>query len=429
MKNNTKQESMRVIELVVENYMGVKAVQIKPVGNVVRVEGKNGAGKSTVIDSIWVTLCGMDEAGKHPLRNGEKKGRTYVDLGDIRVERKFTESGTYLEVSDVDGKRIPRPQEFLDQFYTKTTIDPQNFIKLKAPERRNLLLELTGKKDEIEELDEQRQELYNERTLVNREVKTLQGKLVGRKPETESGVEVPIAGLMKELELSIAADNAHAKDVALVSEWSHKLERLDDAVETRQLQINKLQAEIEGFNAEIMAAAKSLQAVEERVDAAPESNTADIRVRVSEAEKTNELVRKNAEYFGLDKQLRQKEKAAAGLTDTIAGIDERKVEILGEAELSIGAIGFDGDILLINGTPFDDLSTSEQLKASLEIAVSQNPRIRVVRVSDGNVFDEDNMDAIEVWAEEHNCQLWIERVSNSPDGLGFFIKDGAVVEP
>jgi hypothetical protein len=36
------------------------------------------------------------------------------------------------------------------------------------------------------------------------------------------------------------------------------------------------------------------------------------------------------------------------------------------------------------------------------------------------------MDAIEVWAEDHNCQLWVEKVADNPDGLGFFIKDGSI---
>jgi DNA repair exonuclease SbcCD ATPase subunit len=417
---------MKVIELVVENYMGVRAVQIRPAGNVVRIEGKNGAGKSTVIDAIWAAIGGTDETGKHPLRNGAKKGRVFVDLGDIRVERKFTEAGTYLEVSDVDGKRVPRPQEFLDQFYTKTTIDPQNFIKMKAADRKSILLDLTGKRDELNALDEQRTELYQERTLTNREVKTLQGKLAGRIPLTESGVEVPIAGLLKKLEESIATDNAHSADVARVAELSGKIARLDDARENHQAQIRRLEADIDKWNAEVLELSEELILVESRTDVAPKSKTTQIREQIAEAERTNEAVRKNSEYFELDAQLRMAEQTSADLTGAIVGIDERKSEILNETALSIGSVGFDGDVLLVGGIPFDDLSTSEQLKVSLEIAVSQNPRIRVVRVSDGNVFDEDSMSEIELFALEHDCQLWVERVVDAPDGLGFFIKDGTV---
>ncbi len=427
MKKSTE-SIMKVIELVVENYMGVKAVQIKPVGNVVRVEGKNEAGKSSVIDAIWVTIGGASESGKYPLRNGAKQGRALVDLGDIRVERKFTESGTYLEVSDKDGKRIPRPQEFLDQFYTKTTIDPQNFIKLGSNARRNLLLDLTGKRDEIEELDEQRRILYEDRTLVNREVKTIQGKLAGRTTTTESGTEVPIAGLLKELEASIAADNALVKDRALVADSRNRVSRTTDRIELNKQSIQKLKDEIVLLEQEVKTAEKAMSAVVKRVENATESKTSTIRMQIADAEKLNEVVRRNKEWFELDAQLKMKECESKSLTDTIEGIDGRKTEILQESALAIGTVGFDGDTLLVNGVPFDDLATSRQLLVSLEIAISQNPRIRVVRISNGNVFDEDNMSVLEAWADEHDCQLWIEKVLDSPDGLGFFIKDGSVAE-
>ena len=427
--SNAQQNSMKVIELVVENYMGVRAVEIRPTGNIVRIEGKNGAGKSSVIDAIWVAIGGTGESGNHPLRNGTKKGRSYVDLGDIRVERKFTEAGTYLEVADKDGKKIPRPQEFLDQFYSKTTIDPRNFIQMRPTERRDLLLDLTGKRDEIEELDEQRESMYGERTLVNRELKTLQGKLAGRGvPAPDAGVEIPIAGLLKELEGSIAADALHSKNVAAVVDYTHRVARLDDAVDHKRKQIAALEEEIETLVEETTRMADRLAAAEEQVDLAPYSETARIRERISAAEHTNERVRKNAEVVELGSKLTACEVAARNLTEAIEGIDERKTEILGESALSIGQVGFDGDTLLVGGVPFDDLSTSEQLRVSLEIAVSQNPRIRVVRVSDGNVFDDDSMGEIEAWADDHDCQLWIERVADAPDGMGFFIKDGSVVE-
>lgn len=429
MTDKTEQNGMKVIELVVENYMGVRAVQIKPVGNMVRIEGKNGAGKSSVIDAIWVALAGMGESGAHPLRKGEKKGRAFMDLGDIRVERKFTENNTYLEVSDREGKRIPRPQEFLDQFYSKTTIDPQNFIDMKPPERRNLLLDLTGKRDEIEELDEQRVEMYGERTLLNREIKTLQGKLVGRSAGAgEVEREIPIAGLLKELEVSIANDSAVSTDRSFVVYTQGKIEQGRSKIESRQEQIRKLLDEIEVLKSEIQCMKEDVDAAANRVRNAPESVTASIRTQIAEAENTNALVRKNKEVVELDSQLKAKEVAVRNLTSAIEGIDDRKVEILQESVLSIGQVGFDGDVLLVDETPFDDLSRSEQLRVSLEIALSQNPRIRVVRISDGNVFDEDSMDEIEQWAQEHDCQCWIERVLDTPDGMGFFIKDGSVVE-
>jgi DNA repair exonuclease SbcCD ATPase subunit len=430
-----KQESMRVIELVVENYMGVQAVDIRPDANVVRIEGKNGAGKSSVINAIWSGIGGMTESGKHPLRNGAKKGRTFVDLGNIRVERKFTEAGTYLEVSDKDGKRVPKPQEFLGQFFSKTTMDPMNFLSMKPADRRDLLLELTGARDEIVALDAQRSALYEERTLVNREVKSLQGKLSGVQVPVGDVEEVPIVGLLEALEASLKsdADVVADKDIISRSESSLKftngqIENCKNRIAELERQIQTWKKNIKDFEADIATFKADAEMARSRVESAPPSQTDAIRGQIADAEKSNEVVRRNRELVDTADRLKDKKSEADALTDEITVIDDRKKQILQESALSVGSVDFDNDTLLVDGTPFDDLSTSEQLRISLEIALSQNPSIRVVRISDGNVFDEDNMNDIEVFAEEHDCQLWIERVADKPDGLGFFIKEGSVIE-
>lgn len=42
-----------IISLTVENIKKIKAVTIRPTGNVVEITGRNGQGKSTVLDAIW----------------------------------------------------------------------------------------------------------------------------------------------------------------------------------------------------------------------------------------------------------------------------------------------------------------------------------------------------------------------------------------
>ena len=49
---------MRIIRLQAENIKRLQAVEIEPHGDVVKITGKNGAGKSSVLDSIWMALAG-----------------------------------------------------------------------------------------------------------------------------------------------------------------------------------------------------------------------------------------------------------------------------------------------------------------------------------------------------------------------------------
>ena len=49
---------LRIIELRGENVKIIKAIRIRPKGNVVIISGKNGAGKTSVLDLIWYCLDG-----------------------------------------------------------------------------------------------------------------------------------------------------------------------------------------------------------------------------------------------------------------------------------------------------------------------------------------------------------------------------------
>jgi DNA repair exonuclease SbcCD ATPase subunit len=62
---------MRILRLEADNIKRVKAVDITPEGNVVIISGKNGAGKSSTIDTIWLALSyrAASKSNPNPLRS------------------------------------------------------------------------------------------------------------------------------------------------------------------------------------------------------------------------------------------------------------------------------------------------------------------------------------------------------------------------
>jgi recombinational DNA repair ATPase RecF len=54
-------KTMQIIELRAENFKRITAVRIRPDGKVVNISGRNGQGKSSVMDSIWATIASMAE--------------------------------------------------------------------------------------------------------------------------------------------------------------------------------------------------------------------------------------------------------------------------------------------------------------------------------------------------------------------------------
>ena len=53
-------DEMRLLEFAVQNVMKIKWAHIRPKGNVIVVGGRNGQGKSSLLQAIGFLLCGAE---------------------------------------------------------------------------------------------------------------------------------------------------------------------------------------------------------------------------------------------------------------------------------------------------------------------------------------------------------------------------------
>lgn len=169
-----------ILSLVAENVKKLKVVRIQPAGPVVVVGGNNAQGKTSVLDSIAAAMLGKKSMDEQFLREGQKKGYIEIKLTDIIIRRTFNDNGGgTLTVSDNNGKKYGSPQELLNSVVGKISFDPLDFSRLKSSEQIEIIKNITGVNFDV--LDSQRKLIFEDRTLVNREIKTLEGKLSGLK--------------------------------------------------------------------------------------------------------------------------------------------------------------------------------------------------------------------------------------------------------
>jgi len=201
---------MKIVALEAENVKHLKVVQIKPDGSLIVIGGDNAQGKTCVLDSIEYALNGAGSIPAKPIRNGQKKARVVLDLGDITVIRTFTDKGTNLIVKNKDGATFASPQAMLDKLVGALTFDPLEFSKMDAKKQANVLKQLVGLN--FDKIDAQYKDLFDKRTVVNRNGKDLKAKLDGMtKHENVPDEEVSIDELGKQY--SIAVQNNQAIDV------------------------------------------------------------------------------------------------------------------------------------------------------------------------------------------------------------------------
>jgi len=80
---------MKLVRLFAENIKRLKAVEIVPKGAVVEIRGKNGAGKSSVLDSLCMAIGGKSASPSKPIRIGEEEAVVVAEFDDLVIRRRW----------------------------------------------------------------------------------------------------------------------------------------------------------------------------------------------------------------------------------------------------------------------------------------------------------------------------------------------------
>ena len=170
---------MRIIKLVAENFKKIRAVEITPTGDLIEITGRNGAGKSSILDAIWAALKNADHIQAMPIRKGADKARIRLDLGELVVERKFSPSGSVLTVESDKGARFTSPQGILDKLLGALTFDPLAFVNQEPREQFESLRKIVPLEVDLDQLDRLKRTDFDKRTEINREAKSLRAQADG----------------------------------------------------------------------------------------------------------------------------------------------------------------------------------------------------------------------------------------------------------
>ena len=396
---------MKIISLTAENVKRLRAVEITPDGNVVTITGRNAQGKTSVLDAIWLALGGGAAGGEtvRPIRDGEDKASVTLDLGDLVVVRTWTGDKTALTVKSADGAKYGSPQGVLDALVGRLSFDPLEFTRLSARDQVAALLDLVDLDVDLDDLAHRRQAAYDTRAEIGR-----QGKAIGDIPAL---VDAPSE------EVSASTLIAEIQAAQRVAASQHdETDALNLAVE----KVSALKAELANWESTVKTRKAKVTAHVTVPDI--ESLEADLR----NVEETNRAVRHNA--TATDAKGRKDILLAnyQAQTDAIEAIDKAKAAALAKAKFPVDGLGFDEDGVTFEGIPFSQASSAEQIRVSLAMAMSLNPKLRVIRILDGSLLDADNLALIGEMATAQDYQVWIERVSDT-SATAVVIEDGAVI--
>lgn len=420
----------------VENFMKVKVVRLKPDGSLIEIAGDNENGKTSLLNAIWVALGGADAFPTDPIRDDQQEALIKLDLGEIRVTRKFRRKEgsppytTTLVIEAASGARLDKPQTILDGLVGKLTFEPMGFMDLTDKEKFAALRVFVPEVD-FDAIEGQNQSDYDKRTDENRRAKELAAQAAGIiVPEKMEVQRIDVTQVVADLEAAELHNQTLTQRVQRRQAVEDEAGRLEAESRKIEARIVDLQKQIEKLWADMREAGDKAAQMREKLAEAPPlpeaMDTAALRAKITEAQTVNADLDKYERKMQLLSQAEQHEAASKALTDAIEARKENVRAKIASAKMPVQGLSLeDGGRILLNGHPFADASTAERLRTSIAVAMAMNPTIRIIRITKGgNDLDKKSMKIVADMAAEHGYQVWIEVLEAKHGPAQIIMEDG-----
>jgi len=432
---------MNLLKIEITNFKNITEITVIPGGENVTFTGKNGAGKSAILDAFYTAVTGkkLDDPVKHGAERAEVKAHIGEKMTEYVVKRIWTQGGKTdrVEVVNAEGMSpVGGNQTFLNKFINLISFDPAEFTNMKDADRLLFLKSLSGL--DTADVDAKYAAVYTERTSVNKELTTAKVRLKDA-PQLIPDVpaETPdINAITDQIEKAeeVADENLSCqKDVKV----------FNDVIDVQKEKIAQAEAELERMKVYLTDRYDDLIVAELSVKntdkAAIESVDTIVKLKeqltgVSEVLKnqaTNEARSENIATYSDDVSVLESQ--SKKLTDQLKEIAAQKAKAIAEANMPIDGLTIEDQKVIYNGTMYSMLSAGEKLRVSCAMAMALNPELKVICVRDASLLDEDGIAMIESIAAENKYQLLTEKVGGyEPESIHIVdgsIQTGAVSEP
>ena len=408
--------TIKINALQVENVKRVKAVALEPSANGLTViGGKNGQGKTSVLDAIAWALGG----DRYRPSNAEREGSTLpphikLELSNgLTVERSGKNSA--LKVVDTTGKRSG--QQLLNEFVEQLAIDLPRFLQASNREKADTLLQVIGVGDQVHSLEVKEKEVYNRRHMIGQEADRKR-KHADELPHYPAAPKEPVSAsqLIRQQQDILARNGENQRKRMRANQIEHEYGKAAAHVSLLRSQLADAEKQLQQLEADLAIAQK------DALDLQDES-TEEIERSLQEIEQINIQVRANCDREKAEQDAAYYAQQYQDLTNELEEIRHDKYALLDSAKLPLPGLSVEDGELTYNGKKWDCMSGSDQLIAATAIVRAINPKCGFVLLDKLEQLDADTLLNFGSWLEEQGLQAIATRVSTGPE-CSIIIEDG-----
>ena len=410
--------TIKINALQVENVKRVKAVALEPSANGLTViGGKNGQGKTSVLDAIAWALGG----DRYRPSNAEREGSTLpphikLELSNgLTVERSGKNSA--LKVVDTTGKRSG--QQLLNEFVEQLAIDLPRFLQASNREKADTLLQVIGVGDRIHELEAKERDVYNRRRMIGQDADRKR-KYADELPHYPAAPKEPVSAsqLIRQQQDILARNGENQRKRMRANQIEHEYGKAAAHVSLLRSQLADAEKQLQQLEADLAISQK------DALDLQDES-TEEIERSLQEIEQINIQVRANCDREKAEQDAAYYAQQYQDLTKELEEIRHDKYALLDSAKLPLPGLSVEDGELTYNGKKWDCMSGADQLIAATAIVRAINPKCGFVLLDKLEQLDADTLLSFGSWLEEQGLQAIATRVSTGPE-CSIIIEDGFV---
>lgn len=405
----------------IENVKRIKMLQYQPAANgLTLIGGKNNQGKTSVLDAIAWALGGDRFKPSAAVRDGAyAPPHLKIELSNgIVVERKGKNSD--LKVTDPSGRLAG--QQLLNRFVEQFALNVPKFMESTGKEKAQILLRVIGVGDTLYSLENQEQQLYNQRHAIG-QIADQKLKYAREMPQYQGVPEriVSASELIRQQQDILArnGENQRKRDRAF------ELQTERNALAEK---VNSLREELEKYEKLLVAKDNEMNIAFKTSEQLQDESTAELEENIRKIDETNRKVRANLDREKAEMDAEDYKKQYDSLTDEIEDIRQKKTDLLKNADLPLPELSVEDGELIYKGKKWDSMSSSQQLRVATAIVRKLNPECGFVLLDKLEQMDEDTLRTFGQWLENENLQAIATRVSTGGE-CSIIIEDGTIAQP
>lgn len=427
-------KELRVESVAIENIKAIKKLEFIA-GQVTVISGRNGVGKSSVLDAISIPFEGGHDASL--LRRGAKSGSVSLGLSDgVTIKASVTEKGTTLKVTTKDGGLVKSPRTYIKNLTDGFAFDPIAFVEADPKKRLAFLLEampiefpadqlkaaislraplkainLDDFNQLLDGLIETRRELGVEMRQLDGTIKSIEDMLPEEGEEDWGEQLAKIEGDIETLN-NEATGYAGERDTWVEKQRAKFNKEHDAKAEELKLQLAKLEQERDNA---ISAAEKEAEKLYQEAVGEVNEQVTGLREKAATArQKAQQSTRSEAlkeQLQDFRNQSQERQTQTDDLTHCIDNMRKLKTTIL--SELPIDGVDIREGEVYVENTPWPHVNTSEQYIVAAQVSALGNQKLPFKVLDRAEQLDEERFHMLAEGYKAAGLQLAVARVTEN----------------